>query len=163
MSAKYLFSGRLAKSLHRFCRDRRGVTAVEFAVLTPFLALLVTGATDAGMAIRAQGHVNKAVLEGALFAHGQGAYNQNDITNAVKSAVSEPLNVTIQGYCGSVSGGLSATANLSCGTSDVSGLSGGYVQITAKLDHTPIFGAPWSTFLTNGMVTLSKTMTIRVN
>ena len=68
--------------------DRRGVAAVEFAVLAPLLFLLIMGAIDVGQYINVAQTVSDASREGARLAC------QNETTTAadVESSVRDYLN-----------------------------------------------------------------------
>lgn len=53
---------------HRRARGSRGAALVEFAMLLPFLALLVCGVIDIGRFYSASNEARNAAREGALFA-----------------------------------------------------------------------------------------------
>lgn len=53
---------------NRMTRDERGVALVEFALLLPFLALLVFGTVDVGRAYSLQNRLKNASREGAAYA-----------------------------------------------------------------------------------------------
>ena len=53
---------------NRMRRDERGVALVEFALLLPFLALLVFGTVDVGRAYSLQNRLKNASREGAAYA-----------------------------------------------------------------------------------------------
>lgn len=62
-----------------------GVSALEFALVAPFLALLVIGIVDFGIALWRQTEVGGAANAGAEYAAIHG-WNQSAIASAVKSA-----------------------------------------------------------------------------
>lgn len=49
-------------------RRERGAAVVEFAIVLPFLAVIVLGAVDAGRAFRLQNRLVNAAREGGVFA-----------------------------------------------------------------------------------------------
>lgn len=59
---------RLVRTLRRLFRDAAGVSAVEFAVMTPVLALAIVGIADFGLAINAKLTLEKEVNAAQLVA-----------------------------------------------------------------------------------------------
>jgi Flp pilus assembly protein TadG len=70
----------------RFCRDRRGVSAVEFAMIAPIAATIMLGAFDLGNAAQQQIALQEAVRTG-----GQYAIHFPTNPTGVKSAVTSAL------------------------------------------------------------------------
>ena len=70
--------------------DRRGAAAVEFAIVLPFLLLLVVGLIDYGLGFWEQMMVGNAARAGAYFAsvNGWGSGAPGSIETAVTSATS---------------------------------------------------------------------------
>ncbi|MEY2476277.1 MAG: hypothetical protein QOG87_1592 [Actinomycetota bacterium] len=62
---RLVFARRATK---RMRRDQRGVALVEFALMLPFLALLVFGTVDMGRAYSLQNRLRNASREGAAYA-----------------------------------------------------------------------------------------------
>jgi Flp pilus assembly protein TadG len=61
-------NGRGRRGLRRVARTERGVALVEFALLLPFLALIVFGTIDAGRGFIQQNRLKNASREGAALA-----------------------------------------------------------------------------------------------
>jgi Flp pilus assembly protein TadG len=57
-----------SRLLSRFRRDRRGVSAVEFALVSPIFILLIVGAVQMGHLFYAHAGLRNAVSEGARYA-----------------------------------------------------------------------------------------------
>jgi Flp pilus assembly protein TadG len=57
-----------SRPLRAFARDRRGVAAVEFALVTPIFCLLLAGIVDLGGALYTKFKLDAAVTAGANFA-----------------------------------------------------------------------------------------------
>jgi Flp pilus assembly protein TadG len=51
-----------------FCRDRRGVSAIEFVIIAPMLVTLIAGAYDLGNAAQRQIALQEAVRTGGEYA-----------------------------------------------------------------------------------------------
>lgn len=129
--------------------DRRGVSAVEFALVTPVIALFVVGVFDGGSAIKTSMDVSNAARAGAEYAliHG---WNDTAIKTAASSATSTSVTTSNSQFCGCPSA--SAIASQTCATTCAgSGLTAGaYISITTKGSYTPLFPAFWTAFLTSG-------------
>ena len=131
-------------------RDRRGSMAVEFAMIAPLLALILTTVIELGLAIITQFNVQEAVLAGANSASHNG-WNAANIKTAVTSAYSRipASGITVTRSCGCPSGsGITTlaqcdqdTANpntcpAACGTSCSDGIiARKYVTITAQMNR----------------------------
>jgi Flp pilus assembly protein TadG len=61
------------KALASFCRHRRAVAAMEFALALPFLAMMFAGAADFGFAQWHRSAMSNAVAQGAYYAFRNGA------------------------------------------------------------------------------------------
>lgn len=80
---RFLFA---ASRRHGACLgDRRGVAAVELALLSPILIVLTTSIVDFGLAIHTRTQVQSAAQAGADYAMLHD-FDVNKITNAVTSA-----------------------------------------------------------------------------
>jgi Flp pilus assembly protein TadG len=72
--------------LARFWRDQRGVGALEFALLTPALVLIIAGIGQIGILFMANAGLRHAVAEGARFATIWPRPSDTDITNFITSS-----------------------------------------------------------------------------
>ena len=87
--------------MSRRARGERGAAAVEMAMVTMFLLVLLLGIVDVGRAIAANISIRDAVQEGAFY----GAYTEtvtvSDIEARVRGSISEPdlTSATIAVYC----------------------------------------------------------------
>lgn len=75
------------KSLLAFARDRRGVTAVEFAVLAPGMIMLISGALELGHMIFARVALEGAVTEAARIATASMETGENDRVAVLRASV----------------------------------------------------------------------------
>ena len=139
-------------------RDERGISAVEFALATPVLLLLILPLLDLGQAASEQIRLNLAVQAGAQYASLNlwGSTSSTDISNIVNAATTLSLSsVSATEYCGcpNASGGPTlyaypsapdtcASKYPSCaGDSSPAGV---YIQVSAQYAHTPV--VPYSAF-----------------
>lgn len=58
----------MTRSLARLGRDRRGASAIEFALIAPLFILMIVGVTQLGGLFYAHAALRNAVSEGARFA-----------------------------------------------------------------------------------------------
>jgi Flp pilus assembly protein TadG len=58
----------MTKPMHRLFLDRRGISAVEFALLAPVLFAFIIGLSQIGVLFNAQAGLRHAVQEGARYA-----------------------------------------------------------------------------------------------
>ena len=145
--------------------------AVEFAILLPFLVLLVTFIVDVGGAFYARTQVQNAAQIGARYAQMNG-WNAAGITNAVTNAT-DLLNIGAtpapQLLCGCPSGSAIQFLALDCTGGVPSGtycagvtppeVPGRYVVVGAQYSYAaPIAFASWPSLLT-----LSATATTRLD
>jgi Flp pilus assembly protein TadG len=81
---------------HRFLRDRRGVSAVEFALLLPVLVVMLLGMVDVVPAMMARYQVNHATASFADLATEYSQMQTSDMVNvfAAASDVLAPLSST---------------------------------------------------------------------
>ena len=118
----------------------RGASLVEFAVMLPFLTLLLVGLIDFGRAYYVNVEVTNAAYTGALY----GTQNYSDVTGMQNAASADAPDVT----------GMTAIASYGCecsdGTNPVAGCSSqpacstnvvNYVQVTTTATYKPLF--PW--------------------
>jgi Flp pilus assembly protein TadG len=150
---------RLVSASARRCRvDARGATAVEFAVITPVLALFFGLAADGGLMIFGQMSIEGASRAGADYAAIHG--NSSGVTTAADGATAWTVTVSTTTYCGCpTSTGIS---QLSCTTSTCTNGNkpGNYLAVTVNSNYTPLFGG----FLSpTGSATLSHTTVARTS
>jgi Flp pilus assembly protein TadG len=131
--------------MKRFIADISGVSATEFALLLPFLALITAGVVDFGLAFGAKLQLSNAVSQGTQFAFMTGpTVTAGQVQTVVQTATSLPsvsVTTTYSGtscYC--LTGTPPALAAQTCGTpcADAS-VPGKYVSVTASYTYTPIF------------------------
>ncbi len=153
----------MVRRMQRLWRDRRGVAALEMALITTFLLLPVTaGVIGSGQALLTQYRVDRALHAGLMYAWGSAnagaiqtaAQFGGDATNLSISATA-----TIACYCISPTGTRATGAAVTCGNSCTSPqISASYATVNTSAGFTPIFPTPWGT---SGW-TLSATGTVRV-
>ena len=82
-------------------RSARGNAAVEFAIVAPLLAVILTAIVEIGLAIMAQFSVQEAVLAGANQASHNG-WNAANIKTAITSSDAHVLatDITVTRFCG---------------------------------------------------------------
>jgi Flp pilus assembly protein TadG len=129
--------------MDRARRDDRGVAAVELALTSPVLIVMMVAVVDLGLATYASMQVYSAAYAGGHYAilHG---YDATKITNAALSATSYPgLSATPAPTksCGCPStDGITSAA---CGTTCVSGDPvGTYVTVSVQATHNTLFPYP---------------------
>ncbi len=135
------------KALHRrrLLLDRRGASAVEFALAIPAVLLLTLGAVEIGRAVSAQASLNHAAKETARFASVRGKASAAAATKADLEAMAVQL------------------ADLYATTAAVSwdpdNSPGG--NVTVQLQHTftpvtPVFDAATFTFSSTASMTVVR-------
>ena len=128
------------RSVAALLARERGASLVEFALMIPFLALLLLGVIDFGRAYYVKVEVGNAAYTGALY----GTQNYTDITGMQNAAVGDAPDVSgvtaTAAYGCECSDGTnpvaSCTSQPSCSTNVVN-----YVQVTTTAVYKPIF--PW--------------------
>nr|WP_294556175.1 TadE/TadG family type IV pilus assembly protein [uncultured Rhodopila sp.] len=142
--------GSLRKIFQRLCRDRRGVSAIEFAFIASGMALLAFGAYDFGNAEQKQIQLQEAVRAGGAY-----AISRPTDTTGIQAAVTNALPngwALIKGNVLTVNcswidpGATTPTLNAlpSCKPTDLAGApakSGKTISIMATSTYTPIY--PW--------------------
>jgi Flp pilus assembly protein TadG len=120
--------------------DRRGVAAVEFALIAPALCLLVAGLIDGSRLIVQTMQVKAAAQAGADYARKNG-WDAAGISNAVTSATSITVTVSpapVQ-TTACVSGmTIAPTAGGACAAG---GAPGNFITVAAQAPFSPIM--PW--------------------
>ncbi len=136
--------------LHR----RRGVAAVEFAIVAPALLAVLGAATDFGRALAISTQLQQAALAGATYAFAaqqeagvSGTISASAVQQVVQAnlSLSPAATVTVSGpsaQCTSTSG---STTTLTSGTAGVDCANGSlpntYVVITVHYAFTPMMPA----------------------
>lgn len=162
-------------SLQAFRQARRGIAAVEFALLAPVLILLVLGIADLGLLIHERAQLSQVLTAGAQYAFRQGQTESGStLTADVTSFIGTLSPVTLSSLSATYNGGLESgscycvygsspvyTGPLTCGATctDSSGSTAGkFVAITAEISPTPLFSLD-AYFMPD---TLSATVTVRL-
>lgn len=147
----------------RFRRDRRGVAALEMALVTTFLLLPLTAAiSGAGQALIARSRVDLGLHAGLMYAWGLPTATNSQIITAAQAA-SGPTNTTVTAnatvacYCIPATGTRAAGTVVDCAGSCSSGVLGRWVTVSTSSSFTPIFPAFGTT-----QMTLTATGTVRV-
>jgi Flp pilus assembly protein TadG len=149
-------------------RGEEGVSAVEFALATPFLLAIILPVLDLGQAFSEQIRVNMAVQAGAQYAslNTWSSTSSTDVAAIVNGATTMSLSgVSAVQKCGcpNTSGGPTLTAipaaPSTCGSTTCTADSqpaGYYVQVTASFTHAAL--VPYSA----SPATLSSTAVVRI-
>ena len=124
----------------RLRRDRRGVSAIEFAFIAPVMIMLMLGAFDFGNAAQQQIQLQQAVRAGGAYAISRPT-DLAGIQEAVSAGLPDrwKLSGSVTTTCSCSDGSLSA------GTCDAPGLGGcsansaKTISITATLAYAPLF------------------------
>jgi hypothetical protein len=163
--------------------DRRGIAALEFALIVPVLLLMLGGVADFGLLMVGKGQLANGLAQGVQYAlltgssvvgTGSGTATVQSVESVVKSAaalsgVKPAVTVTVTGpacYC--VSSNYPATltsapyplsANACAGTCpSLAAAPGAFVIINASYAYQPLM--PLYSKLAN--TTVSETVTVRV-
>jgi len=117
------------RRFHRLWRDRRGVAALEFALVAPMLLLLIFGAAEIGIVLSQYETLTNTTIVGAMqfaFSAGVDSTPLTDATTSMTTAAPglTPLTITF-----SVNG-TACTSNAACATALAGGT--GYVTVTAS-------------------------------
>lgn len=124
--------------LNRLARDRRGVTAVEFALFTPVLLTLLIGLTEVGRAHYQAKAVENGLRAGALFA----SRNPLPLSASAKTAVENLVKTgNLQGTPPYLVPGWSDTGSslaIDPLTFDVDGTPLQIVRLTATVPYLPL-------------------------
>ena len=128
------------RTLSLFAPGERGASLVEFALMLPFLTLLLLGVIDFGRAYYVNVEVSNAAYTGALY----GTQNHSDTTGMQNAATGDAPDVA----------GITATATYGCECSDGSNAVPScstqptcsvnvvnYVQVTTSATYRTMF--PW--------------------
>lgn len=144
------------RTLVRLLRCRQGVTAVEFALTLPLLALTLVGLVEFGLAVNEKMRLVSASRAGAQY-----GYASSTDTAAVTQAVTDaagivnPVTVAVATSCGCADGSAVA-CDAACGDGSQ---RRSYVTVTVTESWPMIFQFPGFT----DPLTLSSTTTMRTN
>lgn len=131
------------RALRRLVSCRRGSVAVEFAIIGPLLAIILTGIIEIGLATAAWFTVQEAALAGANYASHKG-FDPSAITSAIISSAEKPGLTAIPSpvsYCGCPSGTAIQTVGTICGGSCADGATARrYVDVSASMDRPSVMG-----------------------
>jgi Flp pilus assembly protein TadG len=123
--------------------DRRGVAAIEFAIMVPTLIMMTVCTVDLGMGIYTNMQVQDAAQAGAQYAMVHG-FDANSISTVVSNATAQsgisasPAPVQ---YCGCATA--AGVTNVTCGAACPAGaVSGTYVQVSTQATYTTIVPYP---------------------
>jgi Flp pilus assembly protein TadG len=134
---------RLRDTMQSMRGDRRGVAAIEFAIMVPTLVMMTVCTVDLGMGIYSNMQVQGAAQAGAQYAMVHG-FDPNSISTAVSNATGQsgisaspsPLQ-----YCGCATS--AGVTNVTCGSPCPAGaVSGTYVQVSTQGTYTTILPYP---------------------
>ena len=146
----------LARKIRAFKRNDTGASAIEFALISTVLAIIMLNAIDIGIFMFRKMEITGAVRAGAQYALvAKEAATGALITGVVQDSTDlEDVTVTVDDtQCGCSSGGTLFTCTSgSCG-SGTTGRKHYYTQIDASYTHTWIFYA--------GTIDITASSTIR--
>jgi Flp pilus assembly protein TadG len=136
--------------------DRRGVAAIELAVLAPALLFLLMGLFDVGQMTYTAMQVRAAAHAGAQYVYANPqACSTSGIAAAVTSATPLAVSANPAPSCAIqacvTNNVLVTTSAPTCPSGDPPGT---YAQISAKATFTPV--APWSTLVLPTTITASS-------
>lgn len=150
---------RLRDTMRAMRADRRGVAAIEFAIMVPTLIMMTVCTVDLGMGIYTNMQVQDAAQAGAQYAMVHG-FDANSISTVVSNATAQsgisasPAPVQ---YCGCATA--AGVTNVTCGAACPAGaVSGTYVQVSTQGTYTTILPYP---MIANSF-TLTATAAVRV-
>lgn len=119
--------------LRRFCsrRDRRGATAVEFAIIVPVFLLLLGGIIEFGQAFRAQHALTNAARRGGRAASLTGSTN-TAVTTTIRNDLVSSLGVLSTDVTVAIRINSNSTAQLT------SAVTGDVVEVTVSLPYNKV-------------------------
>lgn len=141
LSSEVSVIDKIKTHLGRFCRDRHGTSAIEFAIIAPVMLLLMLGAYDLGNRAQQEIQLQQAVRSGGLYA----AYRPTDVSG-IQTSVSDALptgwslNSPATVVCGCVAG--AAFPSPSCTAANLDTCTGAgaakLVTITATMSYAAL-------------------------
>jgi Flp pilus assembly protein TadG len=140
-------------------RETKGVAALEFALIGPFLCLFILGVVDLGFGFQAQMAVTQAAQAGSYAALLNG-FNTDTISSAVANSTGMSgitASPTPTQSCGCPSG--TAVTTTACGSTCSSGQAPGtYIMVTAQYQYTTMLTYPGL----SSPMTLAASSTVRI-
>ncbi|HEV2562015.1 MAG TPA: TadE/TadG family type IV pilus assembly protein [Rhizomicrobium sp.] len=134
---------RLARAISDFAAAKRGLAAIEFAVIAPVMAMMVMCAVDLGLAINRHMQVEDAAQAGAEYAALHG-FDATSISSAVTSATSWTgisASPAPTQFCGCP--GATSITPATCGSTCASGNNAAvYVSVGASGTYSTIVHCP---------------------
>lgn len=156
-----------ASLLKRFCREQRGVAAVELAVAIPILTLCALCAGDLGRFALQKTWVSYAASAGAEYAvaNADNGFDATKIAAAATAATGPSGGISISPApsefygCATATGVAASTQGATC-PSDTStgGTAGQYVSVTATMPFSAMFSAAGISYPS----TLTSTAVVRI-
>ena len=138
-----LAGGMFRVFLRRAAGNTGGAAAIEFGVVVPMLALMVTAVIDIGLGVHAKMQLEDAAQAGIEWAIRNG-FDANKISSAVTSATNNS-NITatpapVQ-FCGCANG--ASVASATCGAPCPGGATAGtYVTVSAQTTYNTMMNYP---------------------
>jgi len=129
-------------------RKQKGQSLVEFAMVVPFLLLVVVGTIDLGRAYYYYNTISKAVREGARYASGHAYDSTTELPNAKKMVV----------YGNSGGSGNSVLPGLTTGMVTITPRGGGTDMTTPPLWVKVSVSYPYTSVIA-GLITLNLNFT----
>ena len=142
--------------LRRLGTDERGVFATEYAIVLPFLLLLLSGAIDLGYALNQASSLSGAARAGAQYGM-RFPSDADGIKDVVKKAVSyDPDSLTVDSKlaCECEDGTAVACTDTCSGAAPVT-----YLSVTVSKTYS----SPLPTAMMLGITTLSGSAVMRAN
>jgi len=127
-------------------KQRRGVAAVEFAIVLPIFVIMTLGMIELGRAVNIQQTLTNASREGARIAAGSQAEDDATIRAEVKTAVATYLSTAgVYGYSGvDADGNPKGKPCLDAGLETKLGEHGEPVTVTVSLQPDKVLWLPGS-------------------
>ena len=150
---------KLQQELSAAIENRRGTSAIEFAIAAPLLLAILVPTADLGMGFYTRMQVQNAAQAGAQWAVLHQTFDSNAIENAVTNATnlaSITASPAPAQSCGCADGtGITAIA---CGSTCPNGAAAGsYATVSAQAPYTPLIPYP----MLGASITLSAQSTVR--
>lgn len=130
----------------RLWNARAGIAALEFALVAPFLILLLTGAVSFGIGLRVKMEVGNAARSGAAYASSN-TFDQARIIAAAQSATALATNVSVvvtkmTASCVSQANGAILPANGAASCAGTGTPPGTYVEVRTQMPYDFILPIP---------------------
>jgi Flp pilus assembly protein TadG len=122
-------------------REDAGISAIEFALVAPFLCTFILGVVDLGFGFQSLMAVTQAAQAGTYYAMVNG-FNSSAIATAVTNATGmSGITTSATQACGCPSG--TAVTTSTCNTNCPNGQAAGtYVSVSAQYQYSPILSYP---------------------